>query len=369
MKITEIALYAQPLPVKNGPYVMSHGPVYELDSSVIRVQTDEGITGWGETCPVGPVYMASHALGARAAIEELAPGLLGTDPTLLTLLHRRMDSLLNGHRYAKSAFDIAAHDITARSYGVRVADLLGGAQVDRVPTYHVLSVGDPDTAADEAEKWVGLGYPRLQIKIGNRPVELDIETIRKVWERVGGRVQLVADANRGMLARDVIRLSRECSDIPIVIEQPCRTLEEISLIKGRVQHPIFIDELAEDMSSTLRTIGSELADGYGMKLSRVGGLRPMSAIRDVLESRSLTSTIEDTWGGDIVAAACVHMGSTLRSDLLEGVFTWEPYIDHHYDPEHGMTVADGHIPVPTGPGLGVVPDESLLTEPIRVWQL
>lgn len=232
MKITEIHIYAHQLPVRNGPYRMANALVRSLDTTLVKLVTDTGLVGWGETCPVGPTYQPHHALGARAALVELGQGLIGSAVFPVTL-RRRMESLLNGHRYAKAAIDIAAHDLLGKATGLRVADLLGGAVTERVPSYHASGVGDPDEIARIAAEKVAEGYPRLQVKIGGRPVEVDIAVLRKVWEVIRGTgVRLAADGNRGLPTRDALRLSRECPDIPFVMEQPCNTIEELAAIRG-----------------------------------------------------------------------------------------------------------------------------------------
>jgi 4-hydroxyproline betaine 2-epimerase len=103
VKIIGIDVYAHRLSVVGGPYRIASSEVSELDSTLVRMTTDEGPIGWGETCPVGPTYQPHHANGARAALMEMAPGLIGCDPTQILTLHRTMDGLLAGHRYAKAA--------------------------------------------------------------------------------------------------------------------------------------------------------------------------------------------------------------------------------------------------------------------------
>ncbi|MFP3463402.1 mandelate racemase/muconate lactonizing enzyme family protein [Arthrobacter globiformis] len=364
MRISEISVYSYNLPVANGPYRMSFGEIKDVDSTLVRITTDSGLVGWGETCPVGPVYQPHHAKGARAALMEMAPGLIGADPTNLLGLHRRMDSLLNGHGYAKAAIDIAAHDLTGKHYGVRVADLLGGVETERIPSYYALSVGEPDQVAAQAAERAAEGYPRLQLKVGNRPVEIDIEVIRKVWERVGNKVRLAVDANRSLTGRDALRLSLECPDIPFIIEQPCNTIEEIARVRPQLNHAVYLDEVTENLPTVLRVVGANLADGFGMKITRIGGIRPMTVVRDICETLSLPHTVDDAWGGDIIAAACAHVGATVRPHLNEGVWIAQPYIDGHFDPENGIKVVGGHIALPEGPGLGVTPDESVLGGPV-----
>lgn len=367
MKIVEIAVYSHRLPVKGGPYVMSSSAVRELDTTLVRITAEGGLTGWGETCPVGPTYQPHHAIGARAALEEMAPGLIGASPMEPLNLHRRMDSLLNGHRYAKAAVDIAAYDLMGKKLGLRVADLLGGAATERVPSYYALGVGEPDEVAQRAAELADEGYPRLQIKIGGRPVETDIEAVRKVWERVGNHARLTVDGNRGLTMRDTLRLSRECPDIPFVLEQPCNTIEEIRAVRSRLNHALYLDEAGVDVATVVRAAGQGLCDGFSMKVTRIGGLRNMAIYRDVCEASSLPHSCDDAWGGDVIAAACTHVGATVQPRLSEGVWIAQPYIEGHYDPAGGITIEGGHIRLPTGPGLGVVPDETMFGAPVATF--
>ena len=94
MKIREIHIYQHNLPVRNGPYTMANAEVWALDSTLVKLVADNGLIGWGETCPVGPTYAQSHALGARAALSEMAPGMIGTEITGIRTLHRKMDALI-----------------------------------------------------------------------------------------------------------------------------------------------------------------------------------------------------------------------------------------------------------------------------------
>lgn len=364
MKIAEIHIYRHDLPVKNGPYTMANAAVWSLSTTLVKLVADNGLHGWGETCPVGPTYAESHAAGAVAALSEMAAGLIGAD-VLPVPLHRRMDSLLNGHNYAKAAIDIAAHDLLGKKLGVSVSDLLGGALTDRVPSYYATGVGAPDEIARIANEKKREGYPRLQIKVGGRPVEVDIETIRKVWEVVrGSGMRLAVDANRGWTTRDSLRVSRECPDIPFIMEQPCNTIEDLQKIRPQVVHGIYMDENSTSLNTAITAAGTGLVDGFGMKVTRIGGLHPMRAFRDICAARNLPHTCDDAWGGDILAAACVHVGATVAPHLIEGVWIAAPYIEGNYDPEDGIRIEAGHIKRPGGAGLGIRPEESLFGAPV-----
>ncbi|WP_085035675.1 mandelate racemase/muconate lactonizing enzyme family protein [Ensifer aridi] len=363
MKLTAINVYNVDLPVAGG-YKMATTSVSFLQSTVVELVTDSDITGFGETCPVGPVYQPHHMLGARAALEEIVPSLIGLDPRNIGQLNRAMDAALNGSRYAKAAIDIAAWDISGKSYGRRVCDLLGGATGETIPTYYSITVASPEEMAREARERQLEGYPRIQLKIGGRDVEEDIETIHRVKEAIKPGMRVAADANRSLTTRDAIFLSQRCRNISMVLEQPCNSMDEIAAIRNQLCHPVYMDELAEDVSDVMRAISNGLVDGFGMKLTRVGGISALRTVRDICEARSLPHTCDDAWGGDIIAAACVHVGATVAPTRFEGTWIAAPYIEGNYDEENPVLIERGRIKVPTGPGLGITPDRSKLGSPI-----
>jgi len=236
---------------------------------------------------------------------------------------------------------------------------------DRVPSYYATGVGRPDDIARLAREKQAEGYPRLQVKVGGRPVEIDIETIIKVWEQIEGTgMRLAVDGNRGWTTRDVLRVSRELAHIPFIMEQPCNTIQDLEKIRPQVNHAIFMDENSVDLPTVIQAVGRELVDGFGMKVTRIGGLQPMQTFRNICEARSLPHTCDDAWGGDIIAAACTHMGATVQSQLFEGAWLAQPYIEGHYDRNNPVKIEDGHISLPQRPGLGVTPDEAQFGAPI-----
>ncbi|RWA62046.1 mandelate racemase/muconate lactonizing enzyme family protein [Mesorhizobium sp.] len=367
MRIASIKVYQVLLPVKGGAYRMASDTVRDLDSTLVEVTTEDGLSGWGETCPVGPVYQPQHALGARAAIAEMAPGLIGADTASMRRLARRMDERLNGHNYAKAALDIAFLDLTGQRLGVPVSTLLGGALTDRVPSYYSTIVGAPDETARIAADKVKAGYKRLQIKIGGGDIEQDVATVHKVWEAVGHKARIAVDANRGLTTAAALHIDRLCQAIPFVFEQPCNTMEEVASLKGRVTHPVYLDENTEDLNAVLRAISSGIADGFGLKVTRLGGLTKMVTVRDLCAIRSLPHSCDDAWGGDIIAAACVHLAATVEPRRFEGAWIAQEYIEGHMDPANPIIIENGHIRVPQMPGLGVKPERSQLKAPVATF--
>ena len=358
MRISELHIYQKDLPVVGGPYTMSRTTLHSVDTTIIKLVSDTGLVGWGEAAPLGPVYQPQHALGARAALAQLAPNIIGQSALAPLLLRRHMDGLLNGHNYAKAAIDIAVMDLMGKHFGLRVCELLGGAEAERLPGYYATGIGSPEDISRLAADKVAEGYKRIQIKAGGRDVAIDITVVKKVWEKIGGKAQVIVDSNRGMTASQAMRLSLACRDIPFVFEQPCNTMEEVASIRRQIAHPIIIDENAESLNDVLRAVAMGVCDGFGFKLTRLGGINAMATVRDVCAARSMPHTCEDSWGGDIVAAAVLQLAATVEPRLLEAVWTAGRYIEENYDPENGINIEGGYFTLPSGPGLGINPDES-----------
>ncbi|MDX8443062.1 mandelate racemase/muconate lactonizing enzyme family protein [Mesorhizobium australafricanum] len=367
MRIDRINIYSAQLPVKGGVYRMASADVEALESTLVEIVTNNGLVGWGETCPIGPVYQPHHTLGARAAIAEIAPGLIGAEIASIRLLGKCMDEHLNGHGYAKAAFDMAFLDLLGQKLGVPVSTLLGGALTDRVPAYYSLIVGPPDETARIAADKVKAGYPRLQVKIGGRDLEEDVAVVHKVWEAVGYNARIAVDGNRGLTVAAAIHLDRLCQSIPFVFEQPCNTMEEVATLKGRVTHPVYLDESTEDQNAVLRAISTSIADGFGFKVTRLGGLTRMTTVRDLCAIRSLPHSCDDAWGGDIIAAACVHLAATVEPRRMEGAWIAQEYIEGHFDAKNPVVIRQGHIAVPQRPGLGVKPEPGMFGKPIAIY--
>ena len=209
MKITRIAAYQVDLPLHEGSYKWSGGKSVEVfDSTIVRVDTDSGITGYGEVCPLGPFYLPAYAEGVRAGVKELAPHLLGSDPTQLSVLNRMMDAALKGHPYVKTGIDMACWDILGKASGQPVCTLLGGRYGDDFVLYRAISQGTPDEMAENVAGYRGEGYRRFQLKVGANP-EVDIERIRLVSELLEPSDKLIADANTGWLMHEAARV-RAC---------------------------------------------------------------------------------------------------------------------------------------------------------------
>ena len=170
MKIKEIHVYRVDLPLVEGRYTWSDGRYVDVfDSTVVEIVTDGEHQGYGEVCPLGPFYLPAFGAGARAGIGELAPQLIGLDPTNVTQMNSVMDLALLGHPYVKSAIDMACWDLLGKSAGRPVCDLLGGRQGESVELYRAISQRPADEMAENVAQYRDDGYRKFQLKVGGDP--------------------------------------------------------------------------------------------------------------------------------------------------------------------------------------------------------
>lgn len=364
MRITHIAVYGYELHYRHGHYVMSgNQDVTALASTIVRLTTDNGLIGWGEVCPLGPRYLPAFAGGARAALRELAPAILGADPRELHMIRGRLDNALRGHDYAKSALDIACWDLLGKASGCSVTMLLGGRQQERFALYEAVPLGRPEDMAAFVRERKAVGLRHFQLKVGADPHE-DAARVRRVVDVTSDEDVIVVDANGGWRLQDALVAARLLEPLPrVYLEQPCATLEECLLVRQHTHLPMVLDEVITDVQTLLRAYQAGGLEAFNLKLSKVGGLTPAKLLRDLADTLGLRVTIEDTWGGDLTTAAVSHLAASTRGDTLFTVSFFNDWVEEHiagYQPRSH----EGSGASPSGSGLGVEPDASLLGEAI-----
>ena len=359
MKISKISVFQVDLPLHEGSYNWSGGKsVQVFDSTVVRVETDEGITGHGEVCPLGPVYLPAYADGARAGIQVLAPALQGQDPTQLTKLNRHMDATLKGHPYVKSAIDMACWDILGQATGQPVCNLLGGRYGDDFLLYRAISQEAPEAMAGKVAGYRAEGYRKFQLKVGGDP-ETDIERIRAVSAELQRGDVLIADANTGWLMHQAARVVRAVKDIDVYIEQPCETFEECYSIRKMTDHPFVLDESIDGLPILLRANSLQAMDVVNIKISKFGGLTKARQARDLCVSLGIAMTIEDSWGGDIITAAISHLAHSTPTELLFSSTDFNSYVTVSIANDAPQR-NNGRLAASTDPGLGITPKMDVL---------
>jgi len=363
MQITGLSAYQVDLPLREGAYRWSGGKsVAVFDSTVVRLDTDAGLTGWGEVCPLGPAYLPAYAAGVRAGLAELGPHLLGQDPRELERLNRRMDAALQGHPYVKSAVDMACWDLLGKAAGLPVSTLLGGRYGDDFVLYRAISQEEPAAMAAKVAGYRAEGYRRFQLKVGGDP-DTDIARIRAVAAELHPGDRLIADANTGWLAHEALRVAGAVRDVDVYVEQPCRTYEECLAVRRHTDHPFVLDEVITSVEALLRAHADGAMDVVNLKISKLGGLTRTRQVRDLCVSLGLAMTLEDSWGGDIVTAAIAHLAHSTPPEFLFTATDFNSYVTVSLAagaPQRRR----GRLAASQAPGLGVEPRPEVLGAPV-----
>ena len=363
MKIERLAAYQVDLPLIEGSYKWAGGKsVSVFDSTIVAIETECGLVGYGEVCPLGPFYLPAYAQGVRAGLRELAPHLLGLDPRQLTKLNQHMDAALKGHPYVKSAIDMACWDILGRATGLPICTLLGGRFGEGVLLYRAISQLPPDEMAENVRQYREQGYTRFQLKVGG-DADTDIERIRAVREILPSSDRLVADANTGWLQHEAMRVARSVSDLDVYLEQPCQSYDECLSVRRHTNLPFVLDENIDSIDMLLRAKADQAMDVVNLKISKLGGLTRARQARDLCVSLGIAMTIEDSWGGDIVTAAIAHLAHSTPEEFRFSSTDFNSYVS--------VSIADGAPKRERGcmsagdkPGLGIEPRMELLGKPV-----
>jgi L-alanine-DL-glutamate epimerase-like enolase superfamily enzyme len=366
MRITGLALYQAELTYAGKAYAFSQGRRYRsFLTSVLAVETGDGLTGYGEVCPCGPAYAPAYAEGVLPALQRLAPAALGRDPRETTAMLRALDRALNGHAFAKTALDLACWDLLGKASGQPVYRLLGGKLVDEIPLHRVVPLGDtPEETLANVDALRECGFRHFQVKLG-QGVEADIATMKTLAaSRRPGEV-FVGDANAAWRRDEALRVSAALREVDCILEQPCQAFDACRAVRRAGNHPVKLDESLESLADVRRAIAEEAMDACAIKLSKFGGITASRMLRDLCADAGMAMTVEDAWGGGIATAAIAHLAASTPPEALLNATDLDNYNANRI--AHGGPEAkDGLMTVSERPGLGAEPDFEALGA--AVWE-
>jgi L-alanine-DL-glutamate epimerase-like enolase superfamily enzyme len=273
-----------------------------------------------------------------------------------------MDAALLGHPYVKSAIDMACWDVLGQATAQPICHLLGGRYGDDFPLYRAISQESPENMAARVGQYRSEGYRKFQLKVGADP-ETDVERIRAVAALLEQGDVLIADANTGWLMKDAARVVRAVRDVDVFIEQPCATYEECLSIRRRTDHPFVLDESIDGLQPLLRGHADGAMDAVNLKISKLGGLTKARLARDLCVELGIAMTIEDSWGGDVTTAAIAHLAHSTPPEYLFTATDFNSYVTLS-TAEGAPQRSDGRMAASTEPGLGVLPHQDVLGDPV-----
>jgi len=346
------------LPLKK-PIKMARVEIRVSDSMLVRIESKDGLVGWGEAA-AAPTMSGDTLPAMKAAIDYMAPLLIGRDARDRAVMVRNMAQAMYGNTGAKSALEMALADLVGRTLNVPFADLYGGALRRSVKPMWLVGNATPEEDVAEVQTRIKEGFNFFKLKIGTKPVDKEIAIANAVREAAGPNVMLCADANTGY---DYASADRYMTGVAAkanlsFVEQPLRPDDMSGLARLCQRHSIALG--ADEGIHSLGDIEAHAAAGVGgvsLKLIKFGGATALLNAATLCERLSLDMNLagkmsESALGGTAIA----HLACMLPSA------NWGVSLTHMYladdivrDP---IRIIDGLVTPPIGPGIGVDVDEA-----------
>jgi L-alanine-DL-glutamate epimerase-like enolase superfamily enzyme len=326
--------------------------VPELRGWVLILTDEAGVVGLGYAHAVPAI--TTHGAGAEAALQFLRPLLLGRDPAELAAILDLVEATLVGNRSVKAAIDMALHDLLARRAGLPLSALMGGRFRDRIPQSRIVPIKAPADMAAAAAMLAAKGYRTLKLKLSGE-AELDVRRVAEVRAAVGEGVTLTLDPNQTYSAKGFLAAWRQLERHGIaLVEQPVPAADwdGLALVTRSLPVPIEADETVETVADALRVVRDRVADVVNLKLTKLGGVRNFVTAARVLEAGQIATRMGAAFGPSLLQAASAHAAASLRQLPFACELSEHDHILD--DPFTPLTIEDGVITVPPGPGCGVV---------------
>ncbi|MBC3787334.1 mandelate racemase/muconate lactonizing enzyme family protein [Spirosoma utsteinense] len=357
MTITQINLYRYDIALK-APIAISLGTIEHARNLLVEIQTEAGITGWGEGSPFWMIVGETQASGLAAA-GDMARLLLNRDPLDIEGCLNTLVRYLPGHPTTRSAFDMALYDIAAKAANMPLYQFLGGSKQSLV-TDETIYINAPERMAEDALRIQANGAEAIKVKLGTNARD-DIRRVEAIRNALGDTMPIRTDANQGwdvITAQTVLRAIGGWN--VQYCEQPIRRHDIAGLrqIRQSSTVPIMADESLFDATDAIRLIREEAVDYFNIKLSKSGGIFEALKINAIAEAAGVPCMIGCMSESRLGLTANAHFASArqnIRFYDLDGCF------EHASDPVQGGIVYDKYqITLPDAPGIGAEVDPSFL---------
>lgn len=358
--IRSIEIFKLFLPLKE-PFVISLGPINEVQNVIIRLRTADGCTGYGECSPY--LTINGESIDTCFAVAQyLAQALRGHDALDLAGAVAAMNRVIYANNSIKSAFDMALHDIAAQQAGVPVYAFLGGHPHKVLTTDMTVSLGSPGKMRADAVRFQQQGFPSIKVKLGEN-LAADVARVRAIREGIGPDHPLSIDANQGWHTADAaIAVLQALAPYRIAhCEEPIarHLFMDLGRVSAASPIPIMADESCGDEHDAARLIQLRACPQFNIKLGKAAGLHRAKKIVDLGTAAGLTLQVGGFMESRLGMTAAAHLA--LTSDTIHHCDFDTPLM-YAEDPVIGgiRYLANGVIAVPDQPGLGAVIDEHYL---------
>jgi L-alanine-DL-glutamate epimerase-like enolase superfamily enzyme len=318
----------------------------------VRIQTEEGLVGFGECSPFMPVNGESQDTCFIVG-QYFAKALKGKDALDIAGCIQQMDSIIYGNSSIKSAFDIALYDLSAQAAGLPLYRFLGGEKNKTIVTDYTVSIGDPEKMAADAVKIKKQGFPAIKVKLG-KDGAVDVERMRAIRQAVGPDIPLRIDANQGWKVKEAIETLNALKEFNIEhCEEPIARWKFMKLrkVKNASPIPIMADESCADEHDAERLIELEACDYFNIKIGKAGGIYKSLKIVALAEKAKIHLQVGAFLESRLAMTAFAHFA--LCSDMIQH-YDFDTALMFREDPVSGGIVykENGVIEVPEAAGLG-----------------
>ncbi len=375
MKITACEVFLVAVPARREHTWASKMETPIGHHAIVRLDTDEGVSGWGEAPAIatwggahGHHYGETPETVKHMVEAYLLPAVRGLDPAEIAVLHSRMDKVVKGHPYAKAAVDIACHDLAGKALGIPVSTLLGGRLRDGIEVTHSLGIMEVERCVTEAEQAVAEGALTIKCKTGLDPGR-DVELVRRLREALGDAVKIRVDGNEGYrTVTEAIEVTRRQEEYGILLcEQPVAGAEGLARVAERIESPVMADESAWTVHDILELHELRAAECFSCYVTKPGGLHRARQQAELAAALGIYCDIGGSIELGIGNAANLHLGAALPNAILPSVCPVTkpagadgPEIAGIYYLDDIVTAPfrfeSGRVMAPAGPGLGVEVD-------------
>jgi muconate cycloisomerase len=348
---------------------------------LVKMIDADGRAGWGEAPALkdwggefGRYFGESPGTTIEVINRYLAPAVQGLVPGEIGELHARMDAIIKGYPYAKAAVEFAAYDLAGRQAGLPVHRLLGGAVRRRIPVTHSIGLLGFEEAEREVAQVAKEGIRTIKIKVGVDP-DRDVEMVRRIRETVGPKIALCCDANQGYKTPgEAIRTFRRMEQHDLIyFEQPVEGIERLAEVARAIDAPVMADESAWNAHDVIQIIDKRAAQIVSIYTTKPGGLYRAMEVAAVARAAGIVCNVNgsvETGIGNLanlqlaaaapaVVLSCVVPVSTpaeAQSGQVGGIYYKDDLI------AAPMTLVDGAIELPAGPGMGIAADEAKIAK-------
>jgi L-alanine-DL-glutamate epimerase-like enolase superfamily enzyme len=357
LRITGIDIFQAKIPMV-APFRIAIGVISEGEYLFIRINTDGGVSGWGEATPTPMITGDTQAINAAAA-ASLAKLMLGKDPLDIEARVTEMGRFLAFNTSVRAAFDIALHDVAGRAAGLPLYTLLGGGK-RQLETDMTIGLNEPAKMAERALELKRSGVSAIKVKLGTTADE-DVERINRIRETIGDELPLRVDANQGWDLPTAVTVLRRLESSGIeYCEQPIAhwNLDGFRRLRERVSIPIMADESVFDHHDAFKLTAGGCCDYLNIKLAKSGGIHTALKINDVAEACGVKCMLGCMMETRLALTAAAHLVSArpnIRYADLDGHFELKE------DPiAAGARWEGGKITLPDEPGIGAEVDPAFL---------